>query len=99
MATITGTGCPAGSTVTLLIDGDEVATARAGRAGGYETQARLGDLAVGRHPLEARCDPVRANSSVDVVVPSAAVGTAASTVTTAIATFAFFVLLGGQLLR
>jgi hypothetical protein len=97
--TVVGTGCPAGAQVGLLIDGQDVGSARARDDGSYRADVRLAGLAVGRHPLTASCPPVVAKGNIDVVVPTAATGTAAAGTTTAAAVMCFFVLLGGQLVK
>jgi hypothetical protein len=97
--TVVGTGCAPGSQVRLLIGGQDVGTARAGRDGSYRATVQLAGLTVGRHPLAAVCPPAVAKGNVDVVVPTAATGTAAARTTTAAAVMCFFVLLGGQVAR
>jgi hypothetical protein len=97
--TIIGTGCPPGTTVTISVDGATVATAPVRTDGGYQVTTRVPPLTVGTHTLVGICGAVRANGHLDVVVPTSGNGTAGAAATTVAATFAFFVLLGGQLVR
>jgi hypothetical protein len=99
LASVIGTGCPPRSQVTISVNDEQVATTRAGRDGSYEAQVRLPGLTVGEYPLEGRCVPLTAENEIAVVAPASTSGTAGAEATTAVATFAFFVLLGGQLVR
>jgi hypothetical protein len=100
LATVVGTGCPRLTQVLLFVNGDQVATTQAGRDGTYQTDVRLpAELTVGQYPLEARCDPVTADNEIAVVAPASTGGSAGAEAVTAVATFSFFVLLGGQLVK
>jgi hypothetical protein len=100
LASVVGAGCPRLAQVLLFVNGDRVGTTRAGPDGTYQAEVRLpAGLTVGQYPLEARCEPVTAENVIAVVVPASTSGTAGAEATTAVATFAFFVLLGGQLIK
>ena len=79
---MTGSGCPAGQTVTLSIAGTPVGTVTADPRGRFHTIVQLPSLPIGRHIVDVRCGGRLTSLPIDLVVSTQAITTpfAASTV-------------------
>jgi hypothetical protein len=97
-ARVTGSGCPAGTTVTLSIDEVAAGTATAAGDGSFFTLLKVPDLPVGRHIARARCGDRDVAADLDLVVATSATGTSPALAATAGIVFVFFVLLAGMVI-
>ncbi|QNE21547.1 hypothetical protein F1D05_31025 [Kribbella qitaiheensis] len=96
---LTGSGCPANGRIELSIGDFALAGTRADSAGDYRVVAPLPELPLGRHKVKASCAGSSTTATVDVVGVTAAMGTAGAAGVTTVAVLAFFVLLGGSIVR
>jgi hypothetical protein len=93
LAEATGSDCPAGSAVTLRIEGREVARTTADMAGGFSAQLLLPpDVAVGRRLVTATCGPVTLEGPLSLVQTSSNLSAGAG-ITTLAALLSLFMLI------
>jgi hypothetical protein len=96
-ATLAGSHCRPGSTVTFHVQGQPAGTTTAGSDGAFRGQVQLPDLPIGEYPVDVACGPVHATVLIDLVVGSAAASGPAAGVTVG-AVILFIVLLGAVML-
>jgi hypothetical protein len=96
---LTGSGCSPNGQIELSIEDVKIASTRADSSGAYRVVAPLPELPLGRHKIKASCAQLSTTATVDVVGVTAAMGTAGAAGVTTAAVLAFFVLLGGSIVR
>ncbi|MGH9154935.1 MAG: Calx-beta domain-containing protein [Acidimicrobiales bacterium] len=86
-AVATGQGCRPGDEVVLSIEGAEVGRAVADAEGVFQAQITIPDGALGSLPLLARCGGLALESSIDVVLTTAAGGAGSGAVAAVLCSF------------
>jgi hypothetical protein len=89
-----GDGCPPGSTVTVTVGHEPVASTTADDEGAFSTPISPGKSLTGQQPVDATCGPTQLSTTLSFVVTSTLTAPEAGA-----ATFGVFVLLGFVLLR
>jgi hypothetical protein len=64
---VSGSGCTSGSTVTVEVDGAQVATSTAAADGTFDLTVDLPDLAIGRSTATVVCGAISTSKTFDVV--------------------------------
>ena len=93
LAEASGLDCPAGSTVTLRIEGRDVGRTTANATGGFQAQLALpSDLQTGRRQVSAICGPVTLDGQLQLVQTSSNLNAGAG-ITTLAALLSLFLLI------
>jgi hypothetical protein len=95
-AGLTGSHCPAGSTVTYTVEGAPAGSGTAASDGTFASTVQLPDASIGQHVIQVTCAGLSATVPIDLVVSSSTSDPALGA--TAAAVLVFFLLVGSLLL-
>jgi hypothetical protein len=92
---VSGTGCSAGQTLSVLLGDTELGTTRAAADGTFYLRAVVPDLPLGRYIIHSTCGKTIGDPNVDITSPQVdkAIGAIAAVGVTTASTFAFFLLI------
>jgi hypothetical protein len=94
-AGLSGSNCPAGSTVTYSVEGTPAGSGTAAADGTFASNVQLPDASIGQHLIQVSCAGLSATVPIDLVVSSSTSDPALGA--TAAAVLLFFLLLGSVL--
>lgn len=95
---MTGTGCEPGSTVTITLAGEALATTTADSTGAFSARAAVASVPLGQYAVDVQCGDATGEAVVDLV-STAESSTAVASAASAAAVLTFFVLLGSSVFR
>ncbi|QDO90018.1 hypothetical protein FNH13_18215 [Ornithinimicrobium ciconiae] len=95
---VTGTGCEPGSTVTITLAGEALATTTADSTGAFSARAAVASVPLGQYAVDVQCGDATGEAVVDLV-STAESSTAVASAASAAAVLTFFVLLGSSVFR